>query len=146
MSTPSETSGGMSHPGPSPGAGMSPGPILGPSPGPDPSPSSVHSMMGPSPGPGTPNAPHGMQSQGQSDYTQDSIYSMHKVHCAIYCSVSPGVTAAKWNCQNIYFISLWCLQQVALLCLYILLEHTKILQETADINTKVYSWSKFLHS
>uniref|UniRef100_A0A3P9D0C4 SWI/SNF related BAF chromatin remodeling complex subunit ATPase 2 n=1 Tax=Maylandia zebra TaxID=106582 RepID=A0A3P9D0C4_9CICH len=78
MSGPSETSGGMSHPGPSPGAGMSPGPILGPSPGPDPSPSSVHSMMGPSPGPGTPNAPHGMQGQGQSDYSQDSMYSMHK--------------------------------------------------------------------
>lgn len=82
MSGPSETSGGMSHPGPSPGAGMSPGPILGPSPGPDPSPSSVHSMMGPSPGPGTPNAPHGMQGQGQSDYSQDSMYSMHKVQRA----------------------------------------------------------------
>uniref|UniRef100_A0A3P8SG60 SWI/SNF related BAF chromatin remodeling complex subunit ATPase 2 n=1 Tax=Amphiprion percula TaxID=161767 RepID=A0A3P8SG60_AMPPE len=78
MSTPSDTSGGMSHPGPSPGAGLSPGPILGPSPGPDPSPSSVHSMMGPSPGPGTPNAPHGMQGQGQSDYSQDSMYPMHK--------------------------------------------------------------------
>ncbi|CAN9512836.1 unnamed protein product [Ophioblennius macclurei] len=72
----SDTSAGMSHPGPSPGAGLSPGPILGPSPGPDPSPSSVHSMMGPSPGPGTPNAPHGMQ--GQSDYSQDSMYPMHK--------------------------------------------------------------------
>uniref|UniRef100_A0AAQ5YMR5 SWI/SNF related, matrix associated, actin dependent regulator of chromatin, subfamily a, member 2 n=1 Tax=Amphiprion ocellaris TaxID=80972 RepID=A0AAQ5YMR5_AMPOC len=78
MSTPSDTSGGMSHPGPSPGAGLSPGPILGPSPGPDPSPSSVHSMMGPSPGPGTPNAPHGMQGQGQSDYSQDNMYPMHK--------------------------------------------------------------------
>ncbi|XP_078107526.1 putative global transcription activator SNF2L2 isoform X1 [Sander vitreus] len=78
MSTPSDTSGGMSHPGPSPGAGLSPGPILGPSPGPDPSPGSVHSMMGPSPGPGTPNAPHGMQGQGQSEYSQDSMYPMHK--------------------------------------------------------------------
>ncbi|XP_045889796.1 probable global transcription activator SNF2L2 isoform X1 [Micropterus dolomieu] len=78
MSTPSDTSGGMSHPGPSPGAGLSPGPILGPSPGPDPSPGSVHSMMGASPGPGTPNAPHGMQGQGQSDYSQDSMYPMHK--------------------------------------------------------------------
>ncbi|XP_033474870.2 putative global transcription activator SNF2L2 [Epinephelus lanceolatus] len=78
MSTPSDTAGGMSHPGPSPGAGLSPGPILGPSPGPDPSPGSVHSMMGPSPGPGTPNAPHGMQGQGQSDYSQDSMYPMHK--------------------------------------------------------------------
>uniref|UniRef100_A0A673BWX0 Probable global transcription activator SNF2L2 n=1 Tax=Sphaeramia orbicularis TaxID=375764 RepID=A0A673BWX0_9TELE len=78
MSTPSDTSGGMSHPGPSPGAGLSPGPILGPSPGPDPSPGSVHSMMGPSPGPGTPNAPHGMQGQGQGDYSQDSMYAMHK--------------------------------------------------------------------
>lgn len=79
MSTPSDTPGGMSHPGPSPGAGLSPGPILGPSPGPDPSPGSVHSMMGPSPGPGTPNAPHGMQGQGQSEYSQDSMYPMHKV-------------------------------------------------------------------
>ncbi|XP_074494909.1 putative global transcription activator SNF2L2 isoform X1 [Sebastes fasciatus] len=78
MSTPSDTSGGMSHPGPSPGAGLSPGPILGPSPGPDPSPGSVHSMMGPSPGPGTPNAPHGMQGQGQSEYSQDGMYPMHK--------------------------------------------------------------------
>ncbi|XP_034727313.1 probable global transcription activator SNF2L2 isoform X1 [Etheostoma cragini] len=78
MSNPSDTSGGMSHPGPSPGAGLSPGPILGPSPGPDPSPGSVHSMMGPSPGPGTPNAPHGMQGQGQSEYSQDSMYPMHK--------------------------------------------------------------------
>ncbi|TDH13114.1 hypothetical protein EPR50_G00054550 [Perca flavescens] len=60
------------------GAGLSPGPILGPSPGPDPSPGSVHSMMGPSPGPGTPNAPHGMQGQGQSEYSQDSMYPMHK--------------------------------------------------------------------
>ena len=84
MTTPSDTSGGMSHPGPSPGAGLSPGPILGPSPGPDPSPGSVHSMMGPSPGPGTPNAPHGMQ--GQSDYSQDGMYPMHKVqapHCLL---------------------------------------------------------------
>lgn len=84
MSTPSDTSGGMSHPGPSPGSGLSPGPILGPSPGPDPSPGSVHSMMGPSPGPGTPNAPHGMQ--GQSDYSQDGMYPMHKVqrpHCLL---------------------------------------------------------------
>ncbi|XP_078809523.1 putative global transcription activator SNF2L2 isoform X2 [Oryzias latipes] len=78
MSTPSDTPGGMSHPGPSPAAGLSPGPILGPSPGPDRSPSSVHSMMGPSPGPGTPNAPHGMQGQGQSDYSQDGMYPMHK--------------------------------------------------------------------
>ncbi|KAM4577577.1 putative global transcription activator SNF2L2 isoform 2-T4 [Odontesthes bonariensis] len=78
MSTPSDTSGGMSHPGPSPGAGLSPGPILGPSPGPDPSPSSVHSMMGPSPGPGTPSAPHGMQGQGQSDYSQDGMFPVHK--------------------------------------------------------------------
>lgn len=79
MSTPSDTAGGMSHPGPSPGTGLSPGPIMGPSPGPDPSPGSVHSMMGPSPGPGTPNVPHGMQNQGQSDYSQDSMYPMHKV-------------------------------------------------------------------
>lgn len=79
MSTPSDTTGGMSHPGPSPGTGLSPGPIMGPSPGPDPSPGSVHSMMGPSPGPGTPNVPHGMQTQGQSDYSQDSMYPMHKV-------------------------------------------------------------------
>ncbi|KAM8865300.1 putative global transcription activator SNF2L2 [Synchiropus picturatus] len=77
MSTP-ETSGGMSHPGPSPGAGLSPGPILGPSPGPDPSPGSVHSMMGPGSGPGTPNAPHGMPGQAQSEFSQDSMYSMHK--------------------------------------------------------------------
>ncbi|XP_034025478.1 probable global transcription activator SNF2L2 [Thalassophryne amazonica] len=76
MSTPTDTSGGMSHSGPSPGAGLSPGPILGPSPGPDPSPGSVHSMMGPSPGPGTPSAPHGIQ--GQSDYSQDNMYPMHK--------------------------------------------------------------------
>ncbi|KAL6114861.1 smarca2 [Pungitius sinensis] len=76
MSTPSDAAGGMSHPGPSPGAGLSPGPILGPSPGPDPSPGSVHSMMGPSPGPGTPNASHGMQ--GQSEYSQDGMYPMHK--------------------------------------------------------------------
>uniref|UniRef100_A0A3B3DCT3 Probable global transcription activator SNF2L2 n=1 Tax=Oryzias melastigma TaxID=30732 RepID=A0A3B3DCT3_ORYME len=78
MSTPADTPGGMSHPGPSPAAGLSPGPILGPSPGPDRSPSSVHSMMGPSPGPGTPNAHHGMQGPGQSDYSQDGMYPMHK--------------------------------------------------------------------
>nr|XP_057926352.1 probable global transcription activator SNF2L2 [Doryrhamphus excisus] len=78
MSTPSDTTSGMSHPGPSPGAGLSPGPILGPSPGPDPSPGSVHSMMGPSPGPGTPNAAHGMQGQAQGDFSQDVMYSMHK--------------------------------------------------------------------
>lgn len=81
MSTPTDTTGGMSHPGPSPGTGLSPGPIMGPSPGPDPSPGSVHSMMGPSPGPGTPNVPHGMQPQGQSDYSQDSMFPMHKVLC-----------------------------------------------------------------
>ncbi|RVE67810.1 hypothetical protein OJAV_G00085560 [Oryzias javanicus] len=46
--------------------------------GPDRSPSSVHSMMGPSPGPGTPNAPHGMQGPGQSDYSQDGMYPLHK--------------------------------------------------------------------
>lgn len=79
MSTHSDPSGGMSHAGPSPGAGLSPGPIMGPSPGPDPSPGSVHSMMGPSPGPGTPNAAHGMQGQVQSDFSQDVMYSMHKV-------------------------------------------------------------------
>ncbi|KAM9743321.1 putative global transcription activator SNF2L2 isoform 1-T1 [Menidia menidia] len=78
MSTPSDSSGGMSHPGPSPGAGLSPGPILGPSPGPDPSPGSVHSMMGPSSGPGTPSGPHGLQTQGQSDYSQDGMYPVHK--------------------------------------------------------------------
>uniref|UniRef100_A0AAY5EPW2 SWI/SNF related, matrix associated, actin dependent regulator of chromatin, subfamily a, member 2 n=1 Tax=Electrophorus electricus TaxID=8005 RepID=A0AAY5EPW2_ELEEL len=61
MSTPTDPSVGMSHPGPSPGAGLSPGPILGPSPGPGPSPGSVHSMMGPSPGP--PSVPHSIQSQ-----------------------------------------------------------------------------------
>lgn len=77
MSTHSDTTGGMSHAGPSPGAGLSPGPILGPSPGPDPSPGSVHSMMGPSSGPGTPNAPHGMQAQGE--YSQDGMYGLHKV-------------------------------------------------------------------
>ena len=95
MSTPSDTSGGMSHPGPSPGAGLSPGPILGPSPGPDPSPSSVHSMMGPSPGPGTPSTPHGMQGQGQSDYSQDSMFPVHKVWLSYNCRVSVGVTAAQ---------------------------------------------------
>lgn len=78
----------MSHPGPSPGAGLSPGPILGPSPGPDPSPGSVHSMMGPSPGPGTPNAPHGMQGQAQSEYSQDGMYSMHKVKHNVSVAVS----------------------------------------------------------
>ncbi|KAL6465562.1 hypothetical protein MHYP_G00256950 [Metynnis hypsauchen] len=76
MSTPTDPSGGMSHPGPSPGAGLSPGPILGPSPGPGPSPGSVHSMMGPSPGP--PSVPHSMQSQGTADYSQDGMHSMHK--------------------------------------------------------------------
>lgn len=49
---------------------------MGPSPGPDPSPGSVHSMMGPSSGPGTPNAPHGMQAQGE--YSQDGMYGLHK--------------------------------------------------------------------
>ncbi|XP_033829153.1 probable global transcription activator SNF2L2 isoform X1 [Periophthalmus magnuspinnatus] len=68
MSSHPDTTGGMSHAGPSPGAGLSPGP--------DPSPGSVHSMMGPSPGPGTPNAPHGIQSQGE--YSQDGMYGMHK--------------------------------------------------------------------
>uniref|UniRef100_A0AAR2KYL2 SWI/SNF related, matrix associated, actin dependent regulator of chromatin, subfamily a, member 2 n=1 Tax=Pygocentrus nattereri TaxID=42514 RepID=A0AAR2KYL2_PYGNA len=76
MSTPTDPSVGMSHPGPSPGAGLSPGPILGPSPGPGPSPGSVHSMMGPSPGP--PSVPHSMQSQGTADYSQDGMHSMHK--------------------------------------------------------------------
>ncbi|KAL7836562.1 hypothetical protein AOLI_G00278460 [Acnodon oligacanthus] len=76
MSTPTDPSVGMSHPGPSPGAGLSPGPILGPSPGPGPSPGSVHSMMGPSPGP--PSVPHSMQSQGTADYTQDGMHPMHK--------------------------------------------------------------------
>lgn len=104
MSTPSDPSGGMSHPGPSPGAGLSPGPILGPSPGPDPSPGSVHSMMGPSPGPGTPTAPHGLQGQGQSDYPQDGMYPMHKVSdvhistcwapCRCICSLA-GYEKAK---------------------------------------------------
>uniref|UniRef100_A0A8C6U3V8 SWI/SNF related, matrix associated, actin dependent regulator of chromatin, subfamily a, member 2 n=1 Tax=Neogobius melanostomus TaxID=47308 RepID=A0A8C6U3V8_9GOBI len=68
MSTHPDTTGGMSHAGPSPGAGLSPGP--------DPSPGSVHSMMGPSPSPGTPNAPHSVQSQGE--YSQDGMYGMHK--------------------------------------------------------------------
>ncbi|KAK7934480.1 hypothetical protein WMY93_005376 [Mugilogobius chulae] len=68
MSTHPDTTGGMSHAGPSPGAGLSPGP--------DPSPGSVHSMMGPSPGPGTPNAPHSIQSQGE--YSQDGMYGIHK--------------------------------------------------------------------
>ncbi|XP_065123074.2 probable global transcription activator SNF2L2 isoform X1 [Paramisgurnus dabryanus] len=76
MSTPNEASIGMSHAGPSPGAGLSPGPILGPSPGPGPSPGSVHSMMGPSPGP--PSVPLGMQGQGSGDYSQDSMHPMHK--------------------------------------------------------------------
>uniref|UniRef100_A0A8C1K859 SWI/SNF related, matrix associated, actin dependent regulator of chromatin, subfamily a, member 2 n=1 Tax=Cyprinus carpio TaxID=7962 RepID=A0A8C1K859_CYPCA len=75
MSTPNEPSVGMSHAGPSPGAGLSPGPILGPSPGPGPSPGSVHSMMGPSPGP--PSVPHAMQGQGAGDYSQD-MHPMHK--------------------------------------------------------------------
>ncbi|MCJ8746944.1 hypothetical protein PDJAM_G00147650 [Pangasius djambal] len=76
MSTPTDPSVGMSHPGPSPGAGLSPGPILGPSPGPGPSPGSGHSMMGPSPGP--PSVPHGMQSQGSGDYPQEGMHPMHK--------------------------------------------------------------------
>ncbi|XP_072521061.1 probable global transcription activator SNF2L2 isoform X2 [Salminus brasiliensis] len=76
MSTPTDPSVGMSHPGPSPGAGLSPGPILGPSPGPGPSPGSVHSMMGPSPGP--PSVPHSMQGQGSGDYTQEGMHPMHK--------------------------------------------------------------------
>ncbi|XP_018614751.1 putative global transcription activator SNF2L2 isoform X1 [Scleropages formosus] len=76
MSTPTDPSGGMSHPGPSPGPGLSPGPILGPSPGPGPSPSSVHSMMGPSPGP--PSVPHSMPGQGAGDYQPDSMHQMHK--------------------------------------------------------------------
>ncbi|XP_053510010.1 probable global transcription activator SNF2L2 isoform X1 [Ictalurus furcatus] len=76
MSTPTDPSVGMSHPGPSPGAGLSPGPILGPSPGPGPSPGSVHSMMGPSPGP--PSVPHGMQSQGSGEYPQEGVHPMHK--------------------------------------------------------------------
>ncbi|XP_026994083.1 probable global transcription activator SNF2L2 isoform X1 [Tachysurus fulvidraco] len=76
MATPTDTSVGMSHPGPSPGAGLSPGPILGPSPGPGPSPGSVHSVMGPSPGP--PSVPHSMQSQGSGDYSQDGMHPMHK--------------------------------------------------------------------
>ncbi|KAK2911770.1 hypothetical protein Q8A67_003903 [Cirrhinus molitorella] len=75
MSTPNEPPVGMSHAGPSPGAGLSPGPILGPSPGPGPSPGSVHSMMGPSPGP--PSVPHALQGQGAGDYSQD-MHSMHK--------------------------------------------------------------------
>lgn len=77
MATPTDTSVGMSHPGPSPGAGLSPGPILGPSPGPGPSPGSVHSVMGPSPGP--PSVPHSMQSQGSGDYSQEGMHPMHKV-------------------------------------------------------------------
>lgn len=77
MSTPNEPPVGMSHSGPSPGAGLSPGPILGPSPGPGPSPGSVHSMMGPSPGP--PSVPLAMQGQGSGDYSQDSVHQMHKV-------------------------------------------------------------------
>ncbi|GAA6095487.1 probable global transcription activator SNF2L2 isoform X2 [Tachysurus ichikawai] len=76
MATPTDTSVGMSHPGPSPGAGLSPGPILGPSPGPGPSPGSVHSVMGPSPGP--PSVPHSMQSQGSGDYSQEGMHPMHK--------------------------------------------------------------------
>ncbi|XP_048045025.1 probable global transcription activator SNF2L2 isoform X3 [Megalobrama amblycephala] len=75
MSTPNEPPVGMSHAGPSPGAGLSPGPILGPSPGPGPSPGSVHSMMGPSPGP--PSVPHAMQGQGAGEYPQD-MHPMHK--------------------------------------------------------------------
>ncbi|XP_051525599.1 probable global transcription activator SNF2L2 isoform X2 [Myxocyprinus asiaticus] len=76
MSIPNEPPVGMSHAGPSPGAGQSPGPILGPSPGPGPSPGSVHSMMGPSPGP--PSVAHAMQGQGPGDYPQDSMHPMHK--------------------------------------------------------------------
>uniref|UniRef100_A0A8B9L6A0 SWI/SNF related, matrix associated, actin dependent regulator of chromatin, subfamily a, member 2 n=1 Tax=Astyanax mexicanus TaxID=7994 RepID=A0A8B9L6A0_ASTMX len=76
MSTPTDPSVGMSHPGPSPGAGLSPGPILGPSPGPGPSPGSVHSMMGPSPGP--PSVPHSIQGQGSGDYSQEGMHPMHK--------------------------------------------------------------------
>ncbi|XP_041956036.1 probable global transcription activator SNF2L2 isoform X2 [Alosa sapidissima] len=76
MSTPTDPSGGMSHPGPSPGPGLSPGPILGSSPGPGPSPGSVHSMMGPSPGP--PSGPHSMQGQGPGDYPQEGMHQMHK--------------------------------------------------------------------
>ncbi|TSN86087.1 putative global transcription activator SNF2L2 [Bagarius yarrelli] len=76
MSTPTDQSIGMSHSGPSPGAGLSPGPILGPSPGPGPSPGSVHSMMGPSPGP--PSVPHSIQSQGSGDYSQEGMHTMHK--------------------------------------------------------------------
>lgn len=87
MSNPSEFLGGMSHPGPSPGAGLSPGPILGPSPGPDPSPGAVHSMMGPSPGPGTPSGPHGIQGQVQSDYSQESMYPMHKVQFSHFSTI-----------------------------------------------------------
>uniref|UniRef100_A0A672LUY8 Probable global transcription activator SNF2L2 n=1 Tax=Sinocyclocheilus grahami TaxID=75366 RepID=A0A672LUY8_SINGR len=75
MSTPNEPPVGMSHGGPSPGAGLSPGPILGPSPGPGPSPGSVHNLMGPSPGP--PSVPHAMQGQGAGDYSQD-MHLMHK--------------------------------------------------------------------
>lgn len=75
MSNPIDPSVGMSHSGPSPGAGLSPGPILGPSPGPGPSPGSVHSMVGPSPGP--PSVPHGIQ--GAGDYSQDNLHPMHKV-------------------------------------------------------------------
>ncbi|XP_041084665.1 probable global transcription activator SNF2L2 isoform X1 [Polyodon spathula] len=77
MSTPTDPSGGMSHPGPSPGPGLSPGPILGPSPGPGPSPGSVHSMMGPSPGP--PSVGHNIPNQGSGDYSQDSMHQMHKL-------------------------------------------------------------------
>ncbi|XP_048098671.1 probable global transcription activator SNF2L2 isoform X3 [Alosa alosa] len=76
MSTPTDPSGGMSHPGPSPGPGLSPGPILGSSPGPGPSPGSVHSMMGPSPGP--PSGPHSIQGQGPGDYPQEGMHQMHK--------------------------------------------------------------------
>lgn len=78
MSTPTDPSGGMSHPGPSPGSGLSPGPILGPSPGPGLSPGSVHSMMGPSPG--TPSVSHNMPGQGVADYQQDNMHQMLKVH------------------------------------------------------------------
>ncbi|XP_062307155.1 probable global transcription activator SNF2L2 isoform X1 [Osmerus eperlanus] len=76
MSTSTDLTGSMSHPGQSPGAGQSPGPVLGPSPGPGPSPGSVHSMMGPSPGPSS--GPYTMQNQGGGDYSQDNVYPMHK--------------------------------------------------------------------
>ena len=87
---------------------------LGPSPGPDPSPGSVHSMMGPSPGPGTPNAPHGMQ--GQSDYSQDGMYPMHKVqrpHCLL---LSFFVTVAQWERCSIYIRLIFSMKSKILDC------------------------------